>query len=104
MTLGIGIPFLVDFGADCDCITRNVRELFKDLVAVSTVVKTASGSGSDTRTRYQGTFMLQLPDDDGIIHCYDIPICVYDPYTTYNLLGGSKLNKFFGDKSTSNDP
>ena len=95
-----GIPFIVDSGADC--IISNVRDLFKDLVAVSTVVKTASGS--DTRIRYQGTFKLQIPDDDGNIHSYDIPNCVYDPHTTYNLLGVSKLNKFFGDKSTSNDP
>ncbi len=70
-----GIPFIVDAGADC--IIINVRKLFKDLSAISTVVTTASGS--DTRIRYQGTFLLQLPDDDGNLHCYEIPDCVYDP-------------------------
>ena len=95
-----GIPFIVDSGANC--IISNVRALFKDLKPVRTAVRTASGE--DTRQRYQGTFLLQLPDDSGKIHNYEIPDCVYDPHSNYNILGVSKLSNFFGDNSTSSDP
>lgn len=95
-----GIPFILDNGANC--IISGVRELFKDLTPIYSEVNTANGK--QTKPRYQGTFMLQLPDDDGTIHSYDIPDCIYDPDSEYNILGVSRLGKFFGDKAKSNNP
>ena len=95
-----GIPFIVDSGADC--IISHVRDLFEDLTPVEVTIATANGT--EVRTRYTGTFNLQLPDDSGTIHSYKIPDTVYDPYTHYNILGIAKLSKFFGDSASSNDP
>jgi len=95
-----GIPFILYSGADC--IISNVRALFGDLKPMDVYVKTANGT--ERRERYVGTFTLQLPDDNGVMHSYKIPDAVYDPHTEYNILGVSYLCQYFGDKATSNDP
>ena len=95
-----GIPFILDTGADC--VICNVRALFEDLKPMDVYVKTANGT--EKRRRYVGTFNLQLPDNDGVIHSYKIPDAVYDPHTEYNILGVSYLCKFFGDAAKSRDP
>jgi hypothetical protein len=95
-----GIPFILDSGADC--ILCNVRALFEDLKPMDVYVKTANGT--EKRERYVGTFTLQLPDDNGVMHSYKIPDAVYDPHTEYNILGVSYLCQYFGDKATSYDP
>ena len=95
-----GIPFLIDSGANC--IISNVRRLFIDVSPEEVSVTTHSGN--DQRQRYVGTFLLQLPDDDGVVHTYKVPDSIYDPHTSYNIIGVSRLSTFFGDVVPGNNP
>lgn len=95
-----GIPFLIDSCANC--IISTVRRLFRDLKPEEVSVTTHSGE--DQRQRYVGTFLLQLPDNDGVVHTYEIPDSIYDPYTKYNIIGLGKLSDFFDDVAKGNNP
>ena len=65
-----GIPFFIDSCANL--IISNQRDLFGDLRAVTSSIQTHSGE--DERVRYIGTFRLELPDNDGKIWTYQIPV------------------------------
>jgi hypothetical protein len=78
-----GIPFIVDNSATC--IIASVQ------VTVNTI------ENSKTRQHYKGTIHLKLVDDANIKYTYDIPGAIYDPASNFNLLGISKLAKYFKD-------
>ena len=95
-----GITFYVDTCANT--IISNCRELFTDLNRMKVTIDTHSGE--DVRTRYVGTFRLELPDDDGKIWVYEIPDSIYDPHTDHNILGVARLSNFFKDTAPGDDP
>jgi len=95
-----GITFYVDTCANT--IISNCRELFTDLNRMKVTIDTHSGE--DVRTRYVGTFRLELPDDDGKIWVYVIPDSIYDPHTDHNILGVARLSNFFKDTAPGDDP
>ena len=95
-----GIPFIIDNSATC--ILSNVRSLFiGPLKAESTSITTADGEVS--KQRYIGIMRLKLTDDANVLYSYDIPGCIYDPNTPFNIIGLPFLQEYFGDEATGPD-
>ena len=91
-----GIFFCVDNSATC--IICNDKSLFVgELKRGNSLVLTSNGENVPAM---EGTLRLVLTDDEGANHSYDIPGCLYDPDSPFNLLGISALSKFFGDAKT----
>ena len=79
-----GIPFIIDNSATG--IICNDRSLFeRKFKRVQIPVTTCSGTSS--KPQYIGNFRCELVDDNGICHKYIIPDAVYDPDSSYNLIG-----------------
>ena len=91
-----GIFFCVDNSATC--IICNDKSMFVgDLHPGKSTVLTSNGENAPA---LEGTIRLVLTDDEGANHQYDIPDCLYDPESPFNLLGISALSKYFGDVDT----
>jgi hypothetical protein len=88
-----GIYFCIDNCATC--IICNERSMFiGDLKPSNSEVLTSNGQNVPAT---EGTIRIVLDDDDGVSHTYDIPGALYDPESSFNLLGIPYLSKFFGD-------
>jgi hypothetical protein len=95
-----GIPFIIDDSATC--IISNIRLLFVGNMKPETIhIETVHRDG--TGTRYRGNICLNLTDDANIMHTYDVPNSIYDPYTNFNILGVPFLGNFFRDQAMGQD-
>ena len=92
-----GIPFIIDNLAIC--ILCNVRSLFiGKLKAEPTITKSADGQVC--KQHYIGTCRLKFSDNANVTRSYDIPGCIYDPDTSFNIIGIPVLEEYFGDKAS----
>ena len=91
-----GIPFIIDNSANC--IICNVRELFVGPLEPETTNLTTA-DGVSAKPRYIGSLRLKLVDNANAVWVYDIPGCIYDPGTSFNIVGIPKLREHFGDDS-----
>ncbi|KAL7523705.1 hypothetical protein ACHAXR_000296, partial [Thalassiosira sp. AJA248-18] len=71
------------------------------LKSETTCLTTADSDG--IKQRYIGTFKLHLTDDANVTHTYEVPNCIYDPSTNFNIIGVPFLQKFFDDFAAPND-
>jgi hypothetical protein len=59
--------------------------------------------GRTTTVKLVGTIRLALKDDEGKTWSYDIPDVVYDPESSYSLLGIPFLGKYFARNDEANE-
>jgi len=91
-----GIPFIIDNSAT-GAICNDKSRFLSDLQPHNVTVETASGL--ETKLNHVGILRLELEDDNGTKHSYDVPGVVYDPDSPYCLLGIPFLSEFFAKKN-----
>ena len=87
-----GLPFIIDNSATGGIC--NEKSLFVGPFKDHSIT-TETANGTETKIKKVGTLHLQLTDDRGVNHIYDVPGVVYDPDSPYSLLGIPFLSKFF---------
>ena len=90
-----GTPFVIDNSATC--IICNDRQFFVGELVDSTYQVTTSNSKSTPQKK--GTIRVNIVDDGGTSHVYEIPEAIYDPESPFNIFGVPRFAAFFGSSA-----
>ena len=95
-----GVYFIIDNSANGGIC--NIKSMFV-VVFERHRVTLVTAYGRTTTKKLVGTIRLVLKDDEGKTWSYDIPDVVYDPESSYGLLGIPFLGKYVARNDEAND-